>query len=212
MLISRYEILHYERAPILARFRGVMSMSAARRGGFTLLETLVAVVLFGLVLTGVMSLLTQSLKLTSLFKHSLTAALLAQEGIEFVRNQRDTNVLQGDPWLQGIINPAGGPPCGGFIGANPRQCRAELNSTNGTVDFSNCGGTPCPFLRFSETTKVYNYDAASTQSIFRRSIHVDDLTSGSTEEARITVIVEWATKFGTRKVTLSDVLAEWQDF
>lgn len=60
---------------------------------FTLLETLVAiyVILFGLV--SFITLSTESLKAVSVFRSQLIATNLAQEGLELVRNKRDTNFL-----------------------------------------------------------------------------------------------------------------------
>ncbi len=61
--------------------------------GFTLVETLVAIAIFTMAIVAMMSVLASGLSNTSYAKRKVTAAYLAQEGIEYVRNQRDTQVL-----------------------------------------------------------------------------------------------------------------------
>jgi len=61
--------------------------------GFTLVETLVALSIFTVSLLGIMSILASSIFKHDLCKQKITASYLAQEGVEYVRNMRDTNVL-----------------------------------------------------------------------------------------------------------------------
>ena len=60
---------------------------------FTLVETLVAISIFTVSLLGIMSVLASSISSTNYAKQKMTATYLAQEGIEYVRNMRDTDVL-----------------------------------------------------------------------------------------------------------------------
>ncbi len=63
--------------------------------GFTLLETLVAVSIFSVALIGIMSVLGSGISNTNYVKQKMIATYLAQEGVEYVRNMRDTEVLYG---------------------------------------------------------------------------------------------------------------------
>jgi len=70
--------------------------------GFTLVESMIAV---GLIVTGVVGVLTlvsRSIGFNGLAFNRLTAANLAQEGIEIVRNIRDTNWINGLAWDNGL--------------------------------------------------------------------------------------------------------------
>ena len=61
--------------------------------GFTLVETLVAVSIFSISILGMMSVLGSSIANTNYAKRKIIATYLAQEGIEYIRNMRDTAVL-----------------------------------------------------------------------------------------------------------------------
>lgn len=69
---------------------------------FTLIEIIVAISLLTVGAVGAFSLLQSTLAFTSISSSQLTAAYLAQEGIEIIRNIRDTNFLQGSVWDEGI--------------------------------------------------------------------------------------------------------------
>lgn len=62
-------------------------------GGFTLVETLVAISIFTMSILGLLIVLTNGISDTGYAKKKLAASYLAQEGIEYVRNQRDNAVL-----------------------------------------------------------------------------------------------------------------------
>ncbi|KKP78449.1 MAG: hypothetical protein UR77_C0002G0001, partial [Candidatus Nomurabacteria bacterium GW2011_GWC2_35_35] len=61
--------------------------------GFTLVETLVAISIFSLSIIATMSVLGSGISDTGYAKKKMIAGYLAQEGIEYVRNMRDTSVL-----------------------------------------------------------------------------------------------------------------------
>lgn len=61
--------------------------------GFTLVETLVAVSIFTVSLLALISLLASGISDTNYAKQKLTASYLAQEGVEYLRNLRDNEVL-----------------------------------------------------------------------------------------------------------------------
>jgi prepilin-type N-terminal cleavage/methylation domain-containing protein len=66
-----------------------------RNSGFTLVETLVAVSIFSVSILGIMSVLASGISSTSYAKRKIVAAYLAQEGLEYMKNMRDTYMLYG---------------------------------------------------------------------------------------------------------------------
>lgn len=67
-------------------------------GGFTLVETLVGLLIFSMSVVAMMSVLGSGLQDTTYAKQKIVAGYLAQEGIEYARNVRDTYALNGDGW------------------------------------------------------------------------------------------------------------------
>jgi prepilin-type N-terminal cleavage/methylation domain-containing protein len=61
--------------------------------GFTLVETLVSISIFSMAILGLLSVLASSITNTTYAKQKMAADYLAQEGIEYMRNVRDTLVL-----------------------------------------------------------------------------------------------------------------------
>src|SRR3989338_7743588 len=64
-----------------------------QNSGFTLVEMLVAVSIFTVSLLGIMSVIASGISDTGYAKKKIIATYLAQEGIEYIRNMRDTYVL-----------------------------------------------------------------------------------------------------------------------
>lgn len=76
-----------------------------RQSGFTILEVIVVMLIISLGLLGIISLTTQNIRVQYINKNNLIASQLAQEGLELVRNIRDTNWLTvGSAWNQGLAD------------------------------------------------------------------------------------------------------------
>ena len=71
--------------------RQILSLSK----GFTLVETLVAISIFTTSILALLVILSGSISNTGYAKKKIIASYLAQEGIEYIRNMRDTFVLYG---------------------------------------------------------------------------------------------------------------------
>jgi prepilin-type N-terminal cleavage/methylation domain-containing protein len=66
--------------------------------GFTLVETLVAVLLLTVAIAGPLTIISKSLITALVAKDQVTAFFLAQDAVEYVRFVRDTNKLQDSAW------------------------------------------------------------------------------------------------------------------
>ena len=81
--------------------------------GFTLIETMVALAIFSVSVVSLIVMTSQGVANVSLAKNKLIASYLAQEGIEVVRNNRDSNGwpptvsdnLQDSVYFNGTITP-----------------------------------------------------------------------------------------------------------
>lgn len=72
--------------------------------GFTILELLAAIVVVSIGVLGAYSVAQKIFANTFVSANRLTAAYLAQEGVEIVRNTRDTNWIEGVDWKDGMAS------------------------------------------------------------------------------------------------------------
>lgn len=169
---------------------------------FTLIETLVAIAILLVAVTAAMTLSFQSIRNASLIKNKFIASMLAQEGIELVKNQRDSNFIDNKDWLCNIEAAPGcsGNPCGGANG-----CQAILNPANGKVNFTPCA-RGCDLMSINRNY-FYGYLGGGSETIFRRRILVNEIVNDA--EAGITVIVEWPERFSTQSITIVGSIFNW---
>ena len=84
-----------------------MNNIMANNKSFTLIELVLAVFLITTGTLGVFSLIQKTISFTAITSSQLQAAYLSQEGIEIVRNIRDTNWLQERTWDEGVSSSEG---------------------------------------------------------------------------------------------------------
>lgn len=142
--------------------------------GFTLVEAIVASSILLVVIAAATPVALRSLSATDDVQDRMTATLLAQEGIDLVRQQRDTNgigALSGgnavfDKHLDPCVNNA---------------CRSDGGG------FTNCGEDGCPPLRLTQSGQ-YRYDVGSNTEFIRtiRVIQADIVTDGSLQDTSTT--------------------------
>ena len=70
--------------------------------GFTIIEVIVAISVITIGVLAAFSVVQKIISYTFVSSSRLTAAYLAKERIEVVRNKRDTNWLEGQDWTDGI--------------------------------------------------------------------------------------------------------------
>ncbi len=74
-----------------------------KKNGFTIIELVIALFVLTVAVIGVYNAFSIMVVTTAQMSDRFTAAYLAQEGIEIIRNMRDNNWLQGKPdWLDGL--------------------------------------------------------------------------------------------------------------
>lgn len=78
-----------------------------QKGGFTILETLVAIAILILAITAPLAIIAQALRSSYYARDQVTAYYLAQEAIEFLRNRRDNVGLEAtvpaENWIDGAF-------------------------------------------------------------------------------------------------------------
>jgi prepilin-type N-terminal cleavage/methylation domain-containing protein len=173
-----------------------------QQSGFTLLETLVAVVIFSLALVALMTISSQGIRATDQATKRATAQFLAQEGIELVEMARDDNFLDiSADWLDGVATAYGG-PCGP---APDRPCRHSPEEAFTGQPFVACSGQ-CRVLG-QNTNGLYGY--TNNRSPFRRTIYIDDTVAVSDGHVKVTSIVEWNRGSVTYSVEAIKYMTNW---
>ena len=168
-------------------------MNLKSKKGMTLVETLVAISVLMVAVSGALTLANKSLQTGRITKDRMVATYLAEEGVELVRNIRDENFLAGTNWINGLNG----------VCTNTNGCR--IDATNMVV--SSCSAT-CPPLNYDDATGIYAYNGAWPDSPFVRIIKVDTIPSAP-DEILVTVTVSWTHGLITNNFVLKDILFNW---
>ena len=153
-------------------------------GGFTLIETIIALAVITSAVVGPFGLATRGILNSSFAKNKIIAANLSQEGIELVRKIRENNILAGRAWDYSIT---------------PGSWQIDIFSS----DLSPFSGAP---MLFDSATGIYS-QASGSQTNFARKITV---TKPSANEISISSEVSWIERSIDRKIILSEKLYNWR--
>jgi prepilin-type N-terminal cleavage/methylation domain-containing protein len=167
--------------------------------GFTLLEVIAAIFLMTIGVIGTLSLVSQAIISSQITSSRLVASYLAQEGIEIVKNLRDTNFLQirrelitEDQWTQGLTGCSEG-------------CEA---------DYNDLALTPTANRYLNIDAGFYQYSGFGTQTPFKRkiTINIQDLSNppdGIPDKMKVQVEVSWTERLRTYQVTAQENIYKW---
>lgn len=172
--------------------------TAGGKNGFTLIETLVAVLILAVAIAGPLTIASQGLQTALVAKDQITAYYLAQDAIEYVRFIRDTNTLSGQPWLAGLDGTANGHTNGGAAGGNCGSANGcNIDSVNDKT--STCLGGPCAALNYDQSNHYYNYNTISgtnPPTTFTRTVVIQTPVGTNADEALVTASVSWRDNAG----------------
>jgi len=160
--------------------------------GFSLLETIVALTVLVIALTGSLTLASQSIRSASIAKNQAVASYLAEEAMEYIRNRRDTNIISGLAWDNGLG------PC-----KRRNGCYVDVPSDK----IKRCRFS-CPLIKYDSTTGLYRYDVGD-ETIFKRIVKIKRVP-GTDDEIKIKVIVSWREIFGDFSFNTQEHLFKWQ--
>ena len=181
----------------------LLQKNKSHKKGFTLVETLVALSIFSLSVLALMVALGGGLKSTNFAKSKITASYLAQEGIELMRNMRDTFVLYdggaGDGWPLFIAHVNDCVPAStnikGCIFHTEDLVNEDLYGYQvrpiAEIEIEGCTTGLCPKLYFHPDTGAYDYDPSGDGTVisdFRRRTWIQTING---HEARIHSEVFW---------------------
>jgi type II secretory pathway pseudopilin PulG len=186
--------------------------------GMTLVETLVAISIFTIALVGMLNITGGTISDTNYAKDKIVANYLASEGIEYIRNLRDTyNLYEANGW-DGFLN-------------HLKTCKVEnktgcyLNPVS--IDFNNqtqpmkallvneCPSGNCPNLLFDPELSIYKYNyATGNTTSFNRKIFIEEIPTQNLQdkEIKVTSTVYFITGRRSSSVTFTTYLKNWNEF
>ena len=150
--------------------------------GFTILEVLVTMFVLTIGGLAAYAMVQQIIFYTFSSSYRLTAAHLAKEGIEIVRNIRDTNWLEQESWDNGLV---------------PGEWEADFNDNPPLFFYAGRK------LRFDNN--FYSYDSG-VETRYKRKITI---VSEGSDELKISVEVEWEEKGETYTIVVQENLYNW---
>jgi prepilin-type N-terminal cleavage/methylation domain-containing protein len=172
--------------------------------GFTLIESLVAISILLLAITGPLTLVTSSFFASFVARDQLVASYLVQDAIEYVRAVRDGNFLE---------NIDTGTPVADWLDGHPvidlTDCIADTCSVDTAAEeIDICVGDQCIVL-YDSNTGVYGHNTGE-DSIFTRTVQLTEVVPD--EEYILEAVVSWNTGTSVKSVTAEEHIFNWLDF
>lgn len=155
-----------------------MKSSIKNKKAFTLMEIVVVMFILTIGMVAVLSLVRKSSDFQSVKKNLVTAAFLSQEGIDIMRNIRDTNIMLGesyDTW-DGVT--------GNLAQGSEYYYKVDYLSLLATST------TDIDSSYLQEDDGMFSHAAGGEESIFKRMITVTPQSGYSYVES----LVEWTEK------------------
>jgi prepilin-type N-terminal cleavage/methylation domain-containing protein len=191
----------------------------SKKDGFTIIESLVAIFILVISLTGPMVFSQSGLRAAFVSRDQITAFFLAQDTFEYIKNIRDDNVLEyladntsGVEWLDNFDD------C-----LDARGCTIDTSTNNLASAFNICTSSSVEGCMDDPETPDKNYTTlkrdsdgvfgfnGSEDSIFARHIFIEETVPG--REAEVTVYVRWNTAetIGLRQIVVKETIFDsWE--
>jgi len=172
--------------------------NSVKQAGFTVLESIIAIFVLSLSISGAFSAVRQSLNQSILSKEEVKAFYLAQEAVEIIRNKRDNNHLEkivnssSNSWLYGIAE--NGDPIVNICDFGD-VCRVD--SIPIPPSLTSCGDEwgDCATLNQNPTTFLYSY-GLYPPSKFKREITFESINA---DEVAVIVRITWTKGMTTKE-------------
>lgn len=196
-----------------------MKVKLKSQHGLTLLGVIIAVFIISAGLVAILGLLTFAISSSQVSKNRIIASFLVQEGMEVVRNIRDTNWLQKEDWNNGIKGT--GNESRGIVnydtqdGLVNRQYAPPLNfPVAGINDIDDCinynynGDSPCRL--YLDAQGRYSHNSSGTKTNFYRLIKIDKISPDDKPQLKVVSQVKWFERGRWHLMSAEDRLWNWR--
>ncbi len=176
------------------------------------METLVAIFILLLSITGPMVFAQNGLRAAFVSRDQITAFYLAQDAMEYIKNIRDNRWVEHGPeanmWLSDIDSSC-------FL---PSGCSVDTTIDNDTTAFLPCsninnagciGDSSYTPLKYDSTDNTFGHRDGG-DSMFARKIYINELTPDD-KEAEVTVTIKWNSHevIGEREIVVRENIFNW---
>ncbi|MCK9578936.1 MAG: hypothetical protein M0Q92_00610 [Methanoregula sp.] len=163
--------------------------------GFGILEVVIATGIIIVGLVAVISFIIQSYSVSQVNRNKFAATMLAQEGIELVRNMRDSNWVSGAVWNQNI--------------AGDGTYRIEIDAS-GNVNIVNVSSIDDILSKLKINSGLYQH-TLGVDTIFYRMITASNTASCLAANClQITSTVKWSERGLARNYAITVELYNWK--
>ncbi len=179
-----------------------------KQQGFTLLETLVAIFILTLSMTGPVYIASVAFHNTIDSRDNISAQYIAEEVIEVIRNRRDKNTLSDSDMTKWLDNITGSANCLNQVDAQDNKCiMIRDESVTDGYEFEKCNGD-CSNISFDPegAGAVYGDVDGPGQSKFVREFYYETDTVNNPGEIKLTVNIRWEDKGRPKVYTLVERL------
>ncbi len=155
--------------------------------GFSIIEAMVAIFILTFSITVLMSVVANSIFQSRYAKNEITATYLAQEVIDYIRNDRDSNI---DNWTNFISQ---------YDNCINSSCTIDVPTSN----INSCYSNTCPNFYYNENVdngSFYNYNNSGSLSSFRRTVNI--IMNNSDDEMIVNVSIDWKNKSNSSEKSL----------
>ena len=167
--------------------------------GFTLIELLITVSVITVGIVGAFTAVQQGISTVDYSRSRLTAAFLAQEGVEIIKNIRDTNLLERSVfWDQDL---------------SAGEYEVVYDDVKDYSPSLSVCVPPCDSVSLQSLRKTddgfYNY-ALGEDTRYKRKVKIERVPDGGlNEHLRLTVVVYWKTKKGYEEFKVMQEMYKW---
>jgi prepilin-type N-terminal cleavage/methylation domain-containing protein len=166
--------------------------------GFTILEIIVVIFIITMGMVGILSLVHQNIQVEYVNKNTIIASQLSQEGLELVRNKRDTN------WLNGVNWELSASP---FTNSDIIQDGSYTIDYTGTIDRVPDNINDAGTALYLDTNGYYVNSPSASSTVFSRIITVGNESVASTS---VTCLVQWRKGTNVYNFSAQTVLYNWR--
>jgi len=188
--------------------------------GFTLIETMIAVLILSTSLASLLTLSTNSLFAAKYANNEIIANYLLQEAVDYLRNERDSLVFRqaatagASAFISDYYTPCSSSSDGCYIDVGSNILNGVHSATSCNLGAPGNGFTiKCPGLYYKADAagnNFYSHSGSGTTSNFKRKIVMSRNSINGQDELDITVTVEWKNGNLIRTRSLQSSLLNWQ--